>query len=242
MKKLLQKLAILGIIIMGVSGAVVAPAYAEDVNDTSCPTFLGMRSWDCGVDTNPGSEDELTTMVWAIVGNVIIDATILAAYCALGFVIYGGYLYIFSGGDPNKTASGKKTLSHAFIGLAIAMLATVIMSTIRIVLMNGDTQLASVDGADYASEMATSIIQWVIGIAGFVSAIFLVYGGISYMTSSGDAGKLTKAKNMIIYALIGLTIVGLAEIITAFVTNIIKDSKETTSLEQTSLIAYEEVK
>lgn len=62
-----------------------------------------------------------------------------------------------------------------------------------------------------------------IGIAGVVSAIFLVIGGVGYITSSGDANKLQKSKNTITYALIGLAIVGLSEIIVSVVSGIISN-------------------
>ncbi len=42
------------------------------------------------------------------------------------------------------------------------------------------------------------------------------------MTSSGEAAKVEKAKKTILYAIIGLAIVALAEVITGFVSNIIK--------------------
>ena len=47
------------------------------------------------------------------------------------------------------------------------------------------------------------------------------------MTSAGDPNKLQKAKQSIIYAVIGLIIVALAEVITAFVSGIISDAATT---------------
>ena len=93
-----------------------------------------------------------------------------------------------------------------------------------------------------ATDVIGGAIQWFVAIAGIVSAIFVVYGGISYATSAGDPSKLQKAKNMIIYALIGLAIVALAEIITAFVTNIIKDANNTTSTDSETSTLFIETK
>ena len=47
-------------------------------------------------------------------------------------------------------------------------------------------------------------------VGGIVAAVFIVVGGFNYMTSAGDAGKVAKAKNTIIYALIGLVVCVLA--------------------------------
>lgn len=37
--------------------------------------------------------------------------------------------------------------------------------------------------------------------------ITIVIGGILYTTSAGDSGKVTKAKNMITYSIVGLVVV-----------------------------------
>ena len=250
MKNLLKKtLVFFGLIsIVSASLAALTPAQTSAVqidnrSNESCQ-FLGFVCWDDGLTgENINNETDLQNKIWVIAANVATDITVLAAYLVLGYVIYGGYLYTFSGGDPGKVTTGRKALSQAFIGLAIVMLAYVIMSSIRAAL--GGNQLtcdpntgANCIKVDTAPAVISSAISWVIGIAGVISAIFVVYGGISYTTSAGDPGKLQKAKSMITYALIGLAIVALAEIITAFVTGIIKDADTSTSTttEETSLI------
>ena len=65
-----------------------------------------------------------------IILNILADLSLAVGYLSLGFIIYGGYLYIMSSGDPGKAAKGKKTLMAAVIGTAIAMLASVIMNLI----------------------------------------------------------------------------------------------------------------
>ena len=201
-----------------------------------CRYILGLTSWDCGVEIN--NETTLKTGIWTIVSNVATDITVIAAYLVLGYVIYGGYKYIFSGGDPGKVAEGKKTLVHAFTGLAIVMLANAIMSTIRFALLGAGGKLGNCVSGNCVdpNTLVTNAIQWIIAIAGIVSVIFIVYGGVSYMTSSGDPNKVGKAKQIILYALIGLIVVALAEIITAFVSNLIRSSETTAYTNQTSIV------
>ena len=55
-----------------------------------------------------------------------------------------------------------------------------------------------------------NILNAVIAISGLVAAVFVIIGGIQYMTSSGDAGKVKKAKDTILYALIGIAVCALA--------------------------------
>lgn len=65
-------------------------------------------------------------------------------------------------------------------------------------------------------ELAIRILQLVVGI---ISVVMIIFGGIKYITSGGDAGAVSSAKNTIIYACIGLVVVALAEVIVQFVLN-----------------------
>lgn len=62
-----------------------------------------------------------------------------------------------------------------------------------------------------------SIINAIIGVLGLVAVIVMIIGGINYMTSSGDAGKVKKAKDTILYGVIGLVICILSFAIVNFV-------------------------
>lgn len=63
----------------------------------------------------------------------------------------------------------------------------------------------------------TNILNAVIGVLGIVAVVVIIIGGVTYMTSSGDAGKVKKAKDTILYGVIGLVIVALAFAIVNFV-------------------------
>jgi len=64
-----------------------------------------------------------------------------------------------------------------------------------------------------------SIIQILVTIAGLVAAGCFVYGGIGYITSSGNPELLDRSKKTILYSAIGLAVV-----LGAFVlTNIVSD-------------------
>lgn len=64
-----------------------------------------------------------------------------------------------------------------------------------------------------------NIINLIIGILGVVAVIMIVIGGVTYVTSSGEAANVTKAKNIIMYAIIGLVVALLAYAIVNFVLN-----------------------
>jgi len=68
-------------------------------------------------------------------------------------------------------------------------------------------------------DIATDIINifsWVVGI---ISVIMIIYGGFRYITSGGNDAGVKAAKNTILYAVVGLIIVALAQIIVKFVIN-----------------------
>lgn len=54
-------------------------------------------------------------------------------------------------------------------------------------------------------------------VVGVVSVIMIIVGGLKYITSGGDSGNVTSAKNTILYAVIGLVVVALAQFIVRFV-------------------------
>jgi hypothetical protein len=47
----------------------------------------------------------------------------------------------------------------------------------------------------------------------------IIIAGLSYVTSSGDSGKVVKAKNTILYAVIGLAVIIFAFAITSFISS-----------------------
>ncbi|MEK7599542.1 MAG: pilin [Patescibacteria group bacterium] len=68
-------------------------------------------------------------------------------------------------------------------------------------------------------ELAAKIVQAFSIIVGAVSVIMIIYGGFRYITSGGDSGRVGNAKNTLIYAIVGLIIVALAQVIVHFVIN-----------------------
>lgn len=67
------------------------------------------------------------------------------------------------------------------------------------------------------SDTVKTILQIVIGLVGVLAVIMIIYGGVQYTTSAGDTGKVTKAKNTILYGIIGLVISLLAFAIVTWV-------------------------
>ncbi len=62
-----------------------------------------------------------------------------------------------------------------------------------------------------------TIINWILAVLGIVAVIMVIIGGFTYMTSQGDPGKTKRARDTILYGIIGLVIALLAFAIVNFV-------------------------
>jgi hypothetical protein len=54
-------------------------------------------------------------------------------------------------------------------------------------------------------------------VVGFAAVIMIIVGGFKYVTSQGESANTAGAKNTILYALVGLVVVALAQVIVRFV-------------------------
>lgn len=80
-----------------------------------------------------------------------------------------------------------------------------------------DPNSAEVDATERVNEIITLVINTFSLIVGVVSVIMIIFGGFKYITSGGEGSNITGAKNTILFAIIGLVIVALAQIIVQFV-------------------------
>jgi hypothetical protein len=73
------------------------------------------------------------------------------------------------------------------------------------------------DAQTKINDLLTQVINIFSIIVGVIAVFMIIFGGLKYITSGGDSGNVSGAKNTIIYALIGLVIVALAQFIVHFV-------------------------
>ena len=107
----------------------------------------------------------------------------------------------------------KKTIRTALAGmLLVPMLAlglTIATGTLDVAAQI-DLTPAQPDNVPTELEGDSGIFKTVVNILlfiiGLISVIMLIWGGIRYTTSGGNANSVTAAKNTIMYAIIGLVI------------------------------------
>lgn len=84
---------------------------------------------------------------------------------------------------------------------------------------NSGTGCDTSTGTANLTSVATKVINIFSIIVGIVAVIMIIVGGFRYVTSGGASDKVGGAKNTLIYAIIGLIIVALAQAIVHFVLN-----------------------
>jgi hypothetical protein len=81
-----------------------------------------------------------------------------------------------------------------------------------------DTSCPTSGGNDVTA-LIKKIINILSVLIGAIAVIMIIIGGFRYVTSGGKQESVTAAKNTILYAIVGLVIVALAQVIVHFVLN-----------------------
>jgi len=124
------------------------PATAAATVDPSCDNtgyFLGLPAWyaylDIGLEDNDkcaviGPKDPSTgSLDWQkaipLIALAILELMLrLSGTVAVVFVLYGGFKYITSQGEPEKTKTSRQTITNSLIGLVISIVAAAAVSFI----------------------------------------------------------------------------------------------------------------
>ena len=81
--------------------------------------------------------------------------------------------------------------------------------------------LKNLPGANDPSQQGTNVQQNVLNYiflaVGVLAVVMMIVGGIQMTTSQGDSGKVARAKQTIVYSVIGLIVAVLANAIVNFV-------------------------
>lgn len=79
-------------------------------------------------------------------------------------------------------------------------------SSLTVLAMSFAPALADAPDLTKVEGFAQSVIQVLLTLAGLLAVIFFVFGGITYISSSGNPERLDRAKNTIMFSAIGLAV------------------------------------
>lgn len=80
-----------------------------------------------------------------------------------------------------------------------------------------DNPLGTDAAAKSPQALLGKIINSALGIIGSLSLVMVIYGGVTWMTSAGNQEQVTKGKNILIWAIIGVVIIFMAYALVKFV-------------------------
>ena len=126
----------------GSSFAITAPT---SVSAAGCSSgFLTFPTWYDGISKSSGSGSSATCEITSpsdykggiqqyilrIILNVVDIMLQVVGYISVGFLIYGGYLYMIGAGSPDRMTGARKTIINAVVGLVISFFSVLIVNVI----------------------------------------------------------------------------------------------------------------
>lgn len=179
--------------------------------------FYGITRWCEGLSENPDfttGRDEIAKYILILVGNIYGMISDIAGYVAVILVMYGGFLYITSSGDPGKSMKGQKTIVNTLIGIVIIKGSDIVIKFVKAI-ATGAKGADINDPGGLAGYVGGKALFW----GTVIAVLMVVWGALQYSMSAGDPGKATKGKKTIISACIGIGIMLLAAVIVMLVIN-----------------------
>lgn len=98
-------------------------------------SFFGLPTW---YKYLPGETDSITgqcapvlqnmNQIWAIALAAVEILMRIGGMVAVGYIIYGGFRYMTSRGEPENTAEAKNTIINAIIGLVIVIISVSVVN------------------------------------------------------------------------------------------------------------------
>lgn len=122
MKKIL--IGLLGGVLMMALGVGAPVAYAANDKTNDDLICDSLESEELRVAAGCGTKGTVPDVLIVVV-NVVIS---LMGIVAVAVIMYGGFLLLTSTGDAAKVAKGRRVIIYAVVGLAVAILAYVIVN------------------------------------------------------------------------------------------------------------------
>jgi hypothetical protein len=133
-----KTLIIVAMIAVSFMVPLFSTSYTYAAADDSCNSggFLGFPSWYRGLTNDDCTIKEssdvggVKNFILMIAGNILAILMTAASYVCVGFLLYGGFLYLTSQGSVDVAKRANKTILNAVIGLVIAIIGVSVINFI----------------------------------------------------------------------------------------------------------------
>jgi hypothetical protein len=224
--------AIVGLAIVALSGEM-SQILAVSCPDFQDPTLQNFQCTQGGFLKDPNAIVRTSVIFNQRTKLIITFIKYFIGGVAVLMIVRNGMRLITMGSDESKIAEDKKNLFYSIFGLLLIILADTVIN--QVFYKVDLTRYPSVGGAQPGVDAARGVKEivgftnFVVSIIGPLAVLVLVAGGVMYMTAAGDESKMTKAKRVIISALIGILIIyGAFAIVSTFISGQIGSAAVTT--------------
>ena len=108
-------------------------------------------------------------------------------------------------------------LAVTALAMMFSLSPALVLADAKSDIQQGVNTVGGSSGSTDLSQTAKNAITVLSIIVGIAAVIMIIIGGFKYVTSGGDSTKISSAKSTIFYALIGLVVVALAQVIVRLV-------------------------
>ena len=171
----------------------------------------GARADDTTTTSTVFSNPLSYTTVEDLLTHVLSSVQTIIGVLALVFIVVGAIMVLSSAGTPEMVERGKKTITAALIGLAIGVAAPSLLKEIGTAI--GWSGNSTTQAALSLSQIAVNVLNFLLGVAGVLTIIMMVIGGMMYLTSAGDEDRIKKGKEIFVNSVIGIVIIMAAMVI-----------------------------
>jgi hypothetical protein len=132
-------LAFLGTILISPSSAVLEQTEAPTAESQTAVTLFGIKM-NCDPAKAPGAGGCGIRDFVYFLKQFIKYLTVVIVPLAVFFIVWGGLVILLAGGSPERVGKGKKMITTALIGVAIALSAWLIINTVFLALTGASIQ------------------------------------------------------------------------------------------------------
>ncbi len=196
---------------------VASPSFAQDINQTleeinkqaQLPSFNqnphGLASAEPGASNITSAILYLADLFKYLIGGV-----------AIILIIVSGVRLITAGKDIEQVVDKQKeNLKYSFLGLIVIMLADVAVKQVffgdagEVYRSEAEVKMAAGRGADQIRGLY-NLLEYFVGA---LAILFIVIGGFRLVISAGDEEGIKKSKKQVMWAVLGIILVGLSELV-----------------------------